>query len=199
MKFKDYIDDNTALIMVDLQNDFGDPEGSLYVKGGEDLVDIVNEAYDIYNDLGNINILWTMDSHPADHCSFVENNGLWPAHCVVDCWGWKFMENLRIYDYPDTVIRKGTNKDIDSYSAFFDNEKKSCTKLDSYLKARKIKKNIVMGLATEYCDKFTVMDSLFLGYETAIYLPGCRGVNLKEGDVDNAILEMEKAGAVLLE
>lgn len=196
---KDYFDDlhnqDVAFLAIDLQNDFGHPGGSLYVRFGDKLVDVFNETVENFN---SHLIYWTRDYHPANHCSFKENGGMWPAHCVRGTWGAKLMDGLTL-SYDDEFIMKGTSSDVDSYSAFFDNDKKKQTELDEILKVQGVKQLFVMGLATDYCVKFTVLDAVALGYKVFVYLPGCRGVDFTPGDVQRAIDEMENAGAVIVE
>lgn len=187
---------DTAMIAVDLQNDFADPKGSLYVKDGEKLADIANKWA---SEFGSKSIVcWTKDYHPKDHCSFKENGGLWPTHCVQKKWGSKIISNIKLFD-DDFFIKKGVHADVDSYSAFFDNEKKRETKLHKMLQEYNIRYVFVMGLATDYCVKFTVLDALQLGYGVYLYLPGCRGVNINSDDSDKAVIEMENSGAVIIE
>ena len=193
--FNDLHNQDVAFLAIDLQNDFGHPGGSLYVRFGDKLVDVFNETVENFN---NHLIYWTRDYHPANHCSFKANGGMWPAHCVRGTWGAKLMDGLTL-SYDDEFIMKGTSSDVDSYSAFFDNDKKKQTELDEILKVQGVKQLFVMGLATDYCVKFTVLDAVALGYKVFVYLPGCRGVGFTPGDVQRAIDEMENAGAVIVE
>lgn len=186
----------TAMIGIDLQNDFADPKGALYVKDGEKLADIANKWA---SEFGSKSIVcWTKDYHPKDHCSFKENGGSWPKHCVKKQWGSEFHRDLEILD-DDFVIFKGYNSNIDSYSAFFDNDKKQETLLHVTLQDRKVYSLFVMGLATDYCVKFTVLDAIELGYKVFVYLPGCRAVNVNPDDGEKAVKEMEDAGAIIIE
>ena len=204
MTLKDYLknvkDDNTALIGVDLQNDFGDPKGSLYVKGGEKLGEISCMLADEFANMWD-RVFWTQDFHPKNHCSFKDNGGVWPTHCVQDEWGSEIMFSVVPLE-DDTFIFKGTDPAVDSYSAFFDNDKKTQTILHETLQKLGIKKLLVMGIATDYCVKFTALDALKLGYEVALYLPGCVGVGpipgVTDKTVDDAIKEMEDAETVIV-
>lgn len=188
-------DADTAFIGVDLQNDFGHKKGSLYVAGGEELVEVAN---DVVPEFSQGLVFWTKDCHPADHCSFVGNGGPWPAHCTKGKWGYQFMRGLDVGD-DDIIIMKGVDQAVDSYSAFFDNERRNETELREILEGEEVGQIFVMGLATDYCVKFTVLDALDLGFSAVVYLPGCRGVEISEGDIETAIKEMEEAGAVIIE
>ncbi len=197
---------NATLILVDLQNDFL-PGGALAVPEGEDVIDIAN-ALSARFDL----IVKTQDWHPSNHKSFASNhaldvgtiidlNGLtqflWPDHCVQQSFGAQFSADL--VDVENTVVfQKGENPETDSYSAFFDNGHRSDTGLGDFLKTRKTDVLYVMGLATDYCVKFTVLDALKLGFKTYLVVDGCRGVDVNPGDVESALQEMEDAGAILI-
>lgn len=192
-----------ALILVDIQNDFL-PGGSLEVPSGNEVVPVANELMERF-DL----VVATQDWHPANHQSFasqhpgqaigdlIELGGvsqvLWPDHCVQGTQGAKFALGLNL---PENVhvFQKGTDITIDSYSGFFDNGKKKTTGLGAFLRSQQVTNTFVLGLATDYCVKFTAMDALELGFKTHLILPGCRGVNLVAGDVDAAIVEMKKKG-----
>jgi len=157
----------------------------------------------------NVAVVASQDWHPAKHRSFAVNShaeawttgeldGLpqvwWPVHCVQNEPGAEFhpaLETQRL----DFVVQKGTNLDIDSYSAFYDNGHLSATMLNDWLKAAKITHLYVMGLATDYCVKFTVLDALTQGYEVTLITDGCRGVNLQPQDSSDAIDAMQQAGA----
>lgn len=188
-------DETTAFIGVDLQNDFGHPKGSLYVKGGEELVDIANKI--VVNFCEGL-VFWTKDCHPENHCSFTENGGSWPIHCVKGKWGSRFLTNLDVNKDFDIIILKGENVNVDSYSAFFDNDQNFKTELEDILLREKVSNVFIMGLATDYCVKFTVLDALSLRFDTAVYIPGCRGVEVNNGDIESAIKEMEDAGATII-
>jgi len=199
MTFEDYMDEiwnvDTAFIGVDLQNDFGHKKGSLYVEGGEDLVAVINQ---VVCEFSEGLVFWTKDAHPKEHCSFVEQGGPWPIHCVKGKWGYNFMRGLDIQKEIDIVILKGEDADVDSYSAFFDNEKKKETGLNKILVEEEVKKLFIIGLATDVCVLSTVIDAIELGYEVSVYLPGCRGVGSQE-DIDASIKKMEDNGAIMIE
>ena len=193
----------TALIVVDLQNDFL-PGGALAVRGGDETVSVANQAMDLY-DL----VVATQDWHPADHGSFAsQHHGrkpgeliqlegltqvLWPDHCVQQTRGAEFAKGLRVTDC-DAVFPKGTRRGVDSYSGFFDNGKRHGTGLVEWLRAAQVKRVGVLGLATDYCVKFTALDAIAEGFETELILEGCRGVDLQPGDSDRAVQEMLDRG-----
>jgi nicotinamidase/pyrazinamidase len=199
-----------ALILVDLQNDFcwG---GALAVEGGNDVIPIANQLMDKF-DL----VAATKDWHPANHGSFaathyeswrkpgdwIDLNGLpqilWTIHCVKDSYGSEFVKELNA-EKIDHITYKGTDVGIDSYSGFFDNGRRKSTDLDDFLKSKGVTEVYILGLATDYCVKFTAIDAASLGYTTHLVLEGCRGVNLNEGDVDKAIQEMKEAGIHIIE
>jgi nicotinamidase/pyrazinamidase len=197
-----------ALLLIDIQNDFV-PGGALAVADGDAVIPIANALQPRYE-----LVVATQDWHPADHGSFavnhpgrspgelIELNGLtqvlWPAHCVQHTRGAEFCAEL------DTsrvarVFPKGTDPTIDSYSGFFDNGQRRATGLAEFLRARGVREVDIIGLATDYCVKFTALDALHLGFETRVFKDGCRGVNLSEGDCDRAFAELRSAGATLIE
>ncbi len=192
-----------ALILVDIQNDFC-PGGALEVTEGDKVVAIANAIMDKF-DL----IIATQDWHPANHGSFAANhlwrkpgqvielNGLeqilWPMHCVQESFGAEFHKDLNT-EKINKIFQKGTDVEIDSYSGFFDNGRKKSTGLSDYLKDLKIEKVYVMGLATDYCVKFTALDALEQGFETYVIKDGTKGVNMQPKDSKNALLEMKEAG-----
>lgn len=146
-----------ALIVVDMQNDFAEPKGALYVKGGEDLVVPINNLMKEFD-----NIVITHDWHPTDHVSFQDNGGPWPIHCVQGTWGsWAVagLAGTRM----SLLLRKGMDKNVDSYSAFRDNNKKE-TGLTGYLLNRRVRRTYLVGLAREFCVKWSAMDAA-LGLE----------------------------------
>jgi len=196
-----------TLILVDIQNDFL-PGGSLAVPNGDQVIPVANEVQSQF-DL----VLATQDWHPANHASFAANHRgkqpgetielgglpqiLWPTHCVQDTAAAEFAEQLNTQAF-DRVIRKGTDPHIDSYSGFFDNGKKKSTGLADYLKQQQVEEVTVMGLATDYCVKFTALDAVELGIVTNLLVAGCRGVDLQPGDCERAIAEMQAAGIHLV-
>jgi nicotinamidase/pyrazinamidase len=195
-----------ALLLIDLQNDFLGG-GALAVLDGDSVIEVANRAMDQAD-----NVVATQDWHPPDHGSFASEQGVevgqivqldglpqiaWPDHCVQRTPGADLAANLNS-EKIGRISKKGTNRMIDSYSGFFDNGHRQATGLDEYLRSVGIAGLSVMGLATDYCVKFTVLDALKLGYPTRVLLEGCRGVDLNEGDVAAAIAEMQQAGAVIV-
>jgi len=191
-----------AIILVDLQNDFC-PGGALAVDEGDQIIPLINDLQDQF-DL----VVATQDWHPKDHLSFANNHGkrvgevvqlggldqiLWPDHCVQGGKGAEFVPKLDTSKI-DRVFQKGTDKQIDSYSGFFDNGHRKATGLGDYLKEKGVEKVYVVGLATDYCVKYTAVDAVRLGFKTTLIEDACRGVDLKNGDVQRAIEEMKKAG-----
>jgi len=180
---------NSALILVDIQNDFC-PGGSLAVREGDRIVPVVNELQKRF-----ALVVATKDWHPPGHTSFVS---LWPPHCVQETAGAEFVAGL------DTsrlarVFLKGTDMEVDSYSGFYDNEHRRATGLGDYLKARGVKQVVVVGLATDYCVKFTALDAVMLGFDTTVVADACRGVEVQEGDTARALEEMAAAGVHITE
>ena len=197
-----------ALLLVDIQNDFL-PGGALAVPEGDRVVAVANRLMPRFK-----HVIATQDWHPAGHGSFasshagrkvgevMELNGLrqilWPDHCVQGTWGAEFAPGLDVGRITH-VVRKGTDAGIDSYSGFFDNGHRKGTGLDAYLRGLGIREICVMGLATDYCVKFTALDARELGYGVVLELAGCRGVELKSGDVAGAVGEMVGAGVRVVE
>ena len=196
-----------ALILVDIQNDFA-PGGALAVPQGDRVAAVANRLIPHF-DL----VVATQDWHPGDHASFasqhpgkqigevVEFDGLqqilWPDHCVAQTHGADFVAGLDV-DAIDHVVRKGTDRAIDSYSGFFDNGRRRSTGLGDFLKSQGVGRVFIMGLATDYCVKFTALDAVELGFETQLIADGCRGVDLNRGDVERAMEEMRTAGVRVL-
>lgn len=197
----------SALLLVDLQNDFC-RSGALAVTDGDATIAVANKMM-TWCKSHDIAVVASQDWHPAGHRSFAVNshaepwtsgelNGLpqvWrPVHCVQREPGAEFHPGLNLPQV-DFVVQKGTNPDIDSYSAFFDNGHRAATMLNDWLKAAQITHLYVMGLATDYCVKFTVLDALEQGYQVTLLTDGCRGVNLQPEDSAEAVEAMRKAGA----
>ncbi|MEC5341619.1 bifunctional nicotinamidase/pyrazinamidase [Brenneria populi] len=200
-----------ALLLIDLQNDFC-PGGALAVNEGDRVIDVANRAIAACVAAG-VAVIASQDWHPADHGSFAVNAGRpagetgeldglpqvwWPVHCVQDRPGAAFHPALN-QQAIDWVVRKGTQANIDSYSAFFDNGHRAKTALDDWLRAQGIAHLTIMGIATDYCVKFSVLDALALGYQTDVLAEGCRGVNLHPRDCQTALEEMRRKGANLID
>lgn len=198
---------NAALLLIDLQNDFC-PGGALAVGEGDRVIAVANEAMNACL-AQNIPVIASQDWHPAEHRSFAINSnaepgtvgeleGLtqvwWPVHCVQDKPG-AALHSLLNQTAITAIFRKGQDPDIDSYSAFFDNGRRAKTPLDDWLQQHGIKSLFIMGLATDYCVKYTVLDALALGYQTTVISDGCRGVNLQPQDSQQAFDAMRDAGA----
>ena len=199
-----------ALLLVDLQNDFC-AGGTLAVPEGDSTIDVANELITRCKARGDA-IVASQDWHPANHGSFAsvqvtepytqgKLDGLpqtwWPVHCVQNTEGAALHPLLNAKDI-DAVFHKGENPAIDSYSAFFDNDHRQATGLNTWLRGRGITELIVMGLATDYCVRFTVLDALKLGYGVTVITDGCRGVNIDPQDSLMAFQDMSAAGAVLM-
>ena len=196
-----------ALILVDLQNDFL-PGGALAVPTGDEVIPVADELQRRF-DL----VVATKDWHLSDHGSFAANHPgkepgdriildgieqiLWPEHCVQNTHGAEF---ALLFDtgHIAHVFHKGIERDIDSYSTFFDNAHRRHTGLAHYLEERSIKDIYLMGLALDYCVKYSALDARHRGLNTNVIVDGCRGIELEPGDVDRALGEMKRAGAVLL-
>ncbi len=179
-----------ALIVVDVQYDFL-PGGALAVKDGDAVVAVINSIRDRFD-----MTIFTQDYHPENHCSFSMNGGIWPVHCVAATHGANIHDDLLRKN--DVIVKKGINNAIDSYSGFYDNERKSKTDLDHILKVHNVDTVYICGLATDYCVKYTAIDAVREGYKTFLVKDACRGVNLDPGDVDKAIIEMQQCGVEIL-
>ena len=194
---------SSCLILVDLQNDFM-PGGALPVPNGDEVIAIANRLAPRFE-----YVVASQDWHPPNHRSFasqhpgreageiVELDGLdqvlWPNHCVQGSSGAEFHRDLELR-FVDAVFQKGTDKNIDSYSTFFDNAHRRSTGLGSHLKERGFNSVWMLGLATDYCVKFSALDAVSLGLGTSVVTEGCRGIDLVPGDVHRAWNEMRAAG-----
>ena len=192
-----------ALIVVDVQNDFC-PGGALAVADGDAVVGLTNQLMARFEV-----VVATQDWHPSGHGSFaaqhagkspgqlIQLNGLeqvlWPTHCVQGTEGARFHHELHT-KYFDAVFQKGTDPAVDSYSGFFDNGQRHATGLGAWLTDRGVKNVFVVGLATDYCVKFTALDAAELGFHTTVVVDACRGVELAEGDVARALHSLLEAG-----
>ncbi|WP_421774392.1 bifunctional nicotinamidase/pyrazinamidase [Gracilimonas sp.] len=194
-----------ALVIVDIQNDFC-PGGALAVPGGDEVIEPTNKLATAFDC-----IVQTQDWHPQDHLSFASNHAgkepyetiemnygeqvLWPDHCVQGTKGAEFHPDLDTFA-SQLIVRKGFRKHIDSYSAFFENDNETVTGLHGYLQERGVDELFVVGLATDFCVKWTVLDGLKLGYNVHLVEDAVRGIDI-EGSVDAAMQEMKNAGVVL--
>ncbi|MEA2433788.1 MAG: nicotinamidase/pyrazinamidase [Actinomycetota bacterium] len=186
-------DSKSALIVVDVQNDFADIDGSLYIAEGEKVVPFVNEEISRAREAGAY-VAYTQDWHPEVTAHFQKDGGIWPVHCVADSWGAAFHPDLEV---DGDVVRKGTGGE-DGYSGFTvrdpDSGEESPTQLETMLREHGVERVVVVGLATDYCVKETAIDAVRKGFATEVPAEGIRAVNLNEGDGDRAIEEMERAG-----
>jgi nicotinamidase/pyrazinamidase len=180
------IEPNSALIIVDVQNDFC-PGGSLAVNEGNDVVPVLNR-YAMRFAAANSPIFATRDWHPADHLSFKEQGGIWPVHCVRETHGAAFHPNLQLPE-GTTIVSKAQGANEEAYSGF------QGTNLAEQLRQQGVKTVYVGGLATDYCVKSTVLDAVNAGFDAYFLEDASRGVEVHEGDVAAAESEMEQAGA----
>ena len=190
-------DPRVALIIVDVQNDFADPAGSLYVKGGEDVVPVIN-AQIVTAKAAGARLAYTADWHPGSTPHFQKDGGIWPVHCVGDTWGAEFHPEL---DVDGPVVRKGTNGE-DGYSGFtmLDpvTSEPSRTPLAEMLTGWNIDRIVVVGLATDYCVKATALDGIALGFGVQLLTGAVRAVDLSDGDGGRALAHVEAAGGELV-
>ncbi|WP_208353944.1 bifunctional nicotinamidase/pyrazinamidase [Pseudaestuariivita rosea] len=196
---------NEALIVIDVQNDFC-PGGALAVPEGDQIVPLINDM------LGDFAVkVFTQDWHPAGHSSFASSHAakqpydmiqmpygaqvLWPDHCVQGTDGAAFHPDLRS-DPANLIIRKGFRLQVDSYSAFFENDQTTPTGLEGYLRTRGVDTVTLVGLATDFCVNYSAQDAARLGFKVAVDLSACRAIDLN-GSLDQARQAMEKAGCIL--
>ena len=191
------LDRSTALVVVDVQNDFADPGGSLAVTDAADVVVAANDAVAAVRAAGGL-VAYTADWHPAHTPHFAQDGGIWPVHCVGGSWGAAFHPDL-VVDGP--VVRKGTAGE-DGYSGFTVRDPATGatapTELGALLRAEGIDRVVVCGLATDYCVKATALDAVTLGFATAVLVDGIRPVDLAAGDGQRALDEMSGAGVELV-
>ena len=192
----------TALLVIDVQNDFC-PAGALAVVGGNEIVPYINKEMVKYDC-----VVLTQDWHPKGHSSFATSHEgknplelikmpygdqvLWPDHCVQGSKGAEFHPDLNI-EQANAIIRKGSNPFIDSYSAFFENDRKTSTGLDGYLKSIEIEKISLVGLATDFCVNYSAQDAANLGYKVSVLEKMCRAIDLN-GSLAAAKSEMQDCG-----
>lgn len=197
-----------ALILVDLQNDFCEG-GALEVPGGSEVISLANKLQSCFD-----KVIATQDWHPANHTSFASNHPghgisdvvrtdkilqiLWPAHCVQHTKGAEFHPGLETSQIMK-IFHKGIDTEIDSYSAFYDNEHLRATGLGDYLKEQGVTDVYILGLATDYCVKYSALDAVQLGFNVYVIEDACRGVDLAPGDVDASIRQMHDAGIHIIQ
>jgi nicotinamidase/pyrazinamidase len=191
-----FYDRSTALLVVDVQNDFSDASGSLYVPGGEEVVPLLNAEITRAVDAGAV-VVYTQDWHPPRTPHFVTDGGPWPVHCVAGTWGAAFHPGLQVVG---PTIRKGTSGE-DGYSGFAMVEpgtgRKQATALESVLRERGITRVVIGGLATDYCVKETGLDAARAGFDTVVLGGAVRAVDVNEGDGQRALTELSAAGVVI--
>ncbi|HEY9555922.1 MAG TPA: isochorismatase family protein [Acidimicrobiales bacterium] len=189
-------DDRTALVVVDVQNDFADPGGSLYVAEGDAIVPRVNELIAAADAAGAL-VVYTQDWHPPETPHFAPQGGTWPVHCVRDTWGAELHPAL---DVVGPVVRKGTGGE-DGYSGFtvreVDTGADKATDLEPLLRERDIERVVVVGLAQDVCVKATALDAVGLGFATTVDLSATRPVDVAPGDGARAVEEMAAAGVAI--
>lgn len=193
-----------ALLVIDVQNDFC-PGGALAVAGGDEIVAGINTAMADFDA-----VVLTQDWHPAGHSSFASTHGaapmsmmempygpqvLWPDHCIQGTQGAAFHNQLH-FDRADLIIRKGYNPAIDSYSAFFENDKTTPTGLEGYLRTRGITTLTLVGLATDFCVNYSAVDAANLGFDVTVNMALCRAIDF-DGSLDAAKDGMAQAGVTL--
>jgi len=187
-------DERTALLVVDLQNDFADPAGSLFVPGGDAIVSQVNDEIVRARAAGAL-VVYTQDWHPPSTPHFAKDGGIWPVHCVQGTWGAELHPALRV---EGEIVRKGEDG-RDGYSGFSvrdpESGETSATALGTLLRERGIERLVICGLATDYCVVETVADARRLGFPVEVIAAAIRAVDLEPGDGDRAIARMRDAGA----
>lgn len=196
-----------ALIIVDVQNDFL-PGGSLSVPKSDEILPFINQLLEMPFDMR----VASMDWHPLGHCSFASTWGkkhgeriltegeeqiLWPDHCVQGTKGAQLHKSLQSKSF-DFIAHKGSDKNVDSYSTFFDNRKLKSTGLDKFLKEQQIDELYFAGLTTEYCVYCSAMDALDLQFRVGVVIDACRGIDLVFGDVEKACSKMKEKGVEFL-
>ena len=195
-----------AFLIIDVQNDFC-PGGALAVADGDAVVPVINRLQKRFG-----TVILTQDWHPADHTSFADNHDsaepysliemtygpqvLWPRHCVQGSGGAAFHADLET-KRADLIIRKGFRREIDSYSAFFENDHETVTGLAGYLRERGIKQLVMAGLATDFCVRFSAVDAAKLGFEVKVVEDACRAIDL-DGSLAAAMEEMTASGVGIL-
>ena len=196
----------TALLVIDVQNDFC-PAGALEVAGGDAIIADINQEMNKYDC-----VVLTQDWHPKGHSSFAMSHDgknpfdlikmpygdqvLWPEHCVQGSEGANFHFKLDL-DRANAIIRKGANPQIDSYSAFFENDRKTATGLDGYFKSLGIDKINLVGLATDFCVNYSAQDAAKLGYKVSVFEKMCRSIDIN-GSLALARTEMRECGVELI-
>jgi nicotinamidase/pyrazinamidase len=204
---------SSALIEIDVQNDFC-PGGALAVNGGDEVTKLLNRLAALFVAKGG-RVIATQDWHPAGHVSFAASHAgrkagdaldlpdvtgqiLWPNHCVQNQRGAAFHQDLDLAPV-HFILRKGFRENLDSYSAFFENDRKTPTGLEGFLKGLSIKNVVLGGLATDYCVLYSALDAARLGFKTAVVRDAVRGVGFPEGSVERAFKRLEEAGVTVVD
>ena len=204
---------NSALILVDVQNDFC-PGGKLGIENADRIIEPLNRLVSLFAAQSGM-IVAIQDWHPADHVSFasshpnkmpgdtinvggVKNQILWPSHCVQGSKGADFNEGLNMKPV-NLIVRKGFRSTLDSYSAFFENDRKTATGLDAYLKSFSIDTLVIGGLATDYCILYSALDAVALEYKTIVAKDAVQAVNTPDGSGKMALKLLEEAGVIIME
>ena len=190
-------DPQTALLVVDVQNDFADPAGSLSVEGGEAIIPRLNEEIAAATSQG-APVIYTQDWHPATTPHFAKDGGIWPVHCVADSWGAAFHPDLVVVG---PSVRKGVGGE-DGYSGFSVRHPASgeewSTELEDMLRDRGVTRIVIGGIATDYCVLATTQDAVRRGFGVTVLTDAVAAVNLRPGDGTNALVEMAGVGAELV-
>ncbi|MFN2484255.1 MAG: isochorismatase family protein [Candidatus Limnocylindria bacterium] len=190
-------DPATALLVVDVQNDFASPQGSLSVRSAEAIIPVLNAEVDAAVS-SDAPVVFTQDWHPEATPHFAKDGGIWPVHCVRETWGAELHPAL---DARGPVVRKGTGGE-DGYSGFSVRDPvtgdRRATELDGLLRARGVARLVIAGLATDYCVRETALDARRLGYATAVITDAVRAVDLEQGDGERALADMREAGVELI-
>ena len=191
---------NTALIVVDVQNDFVDSEGNLYVTGAEAVVGNINAKIADARSEGRL-IVYTQDWHPEVTPHFAKDGGIWPVHCVGDSWGAEFYRELEVVPGAE-FVKKGTGGE-DGYSGFSvrdpETDAATDTAMENILRSHDITGVDIVGIATDYCVKETALDAINRGFSTCVYRNCMKGVDLEPGDSEAAIDAMASAGVEVRE
>jgi len=180
-------DDKSVLLLADLQVDFC-PGGALGVPGGDEIIQTVNDYVRLFHSR-RLSIIATRDWHPPNHCSFQEQGGPWPVHCLQNSRGAQFHPDL-IVPPGTTIVSKATDPKKEAYSAF------EGTTLEERLRDMSAETLYVSGLATDYCVKQTVLDACRLGFRVVVLEDAVRGIDARPGDCKRAIGDMRAAGAI---
>lgn len=191
------LDERTALVVVDVQNDFADPDGGLHVPDGDAVVAVVNELVRSARTAGAV-VVYTQDWHPATTPHFAKDGGTWPVHCVAGTWGAELHPDL---DVEGPVVRKGTGGE-DGYSGFTVRDPESGaeepTELAGLLEESGVERIVVVGLALDVCVQATALDGARLGFDTVVIRDASRAVEVETGDGDRAVADMAAAGVTVI-